>query len=189
MQILSSIAFCSAHPRNEESEIAIFAGGCFWCTQSHFDRVKGVLSTFVGYTGGEKSNPSYREVCEENTGHVEAIQITYDPTKVSYEELLEIYFHQIDPTKADGQFCDIGKQYRPIIFYQNTKQKAAAEKYIQLLAEKKHMHPILVEILPARIFYPAEDFHQKYYQKNPDHYKQYYLASGREERLQELWEL
>lgn len=185
--MLSFSMFRSTQIKQQENEIAIFAGGCFWCTQSQFDRIKGVLSTIVGYTGGTKSNPSYEEVCEGNTGHVEAIQITYDPTKVSYETLLEIYFHHIDPTTADGQFCDIGKQYRPIIFYRNTMQKEAADKYKQMIIDKNQIDPIVVDILPARAFYPAENFHQQYYQKNPARYKQYYVASGRKQRLKELW--
>ncbi|MBI2743912.1 MAG: peptide-methionine (S)-S-oxide reductase MsrA [Chlamydiales bacterium] len=173
--------------KKEEHETAIFAGGCFWCTQHDFDSVPGVISTTVGYTGGSKAKPSYEEVSTGDTGHVEAIQLVYDPAKVSYEKLLDIYFHQIDPTRNDGQFCDIGSQYRPVIFYANSDQQKAAENYKQKLTAEKKMGPILVEILPAKPFYPAEKYHQEYYKKDPLKYKFYSSGSGREKRLKQLW--
>jgi peptide-methionine (S)-S-oxide reductase len=168
-------------------EVAIFAGGCFWCMQHDFDQVKGVTSTTAGYTGGTKVNPTYEEVSAGGTGHLEAVQVTYDPSKVSYEQLLEDYFHNIDPTQGDGQFCDKGNQYRPVIFYENNSQKQLAEKYKQDLIASKKVHPVLVEILPATPFYPAEEYHQKYAQKNPLRYKFYRFNCGRDKRLKQVW--
>lgn len=153
-------------------ELATFAGGCFWCTQHDFDELKGVVSTTAGYTGGTKVNPSYEEVCSGKTGHVEALQLSYDPEKISYEKLLDVYWHSIDPTRTDGQFCDIGSQYRPVIFYHNEKQKQLAEK-------TKKERSSQVDIRPASTFYPAEEYHQKFYKKKPAHYQAYHRASGR----------
>lgn len=158
---------------------ATFAGGCFWCTQSDFDLLPGVLSTQVGYTGGKKIYPTYAEVCSGKTGHVEAIQILYDPKKISYEALLDAYWQSIDPTRSDGQFCDIGTQYRPIIFYHNEKQRELAEESKRSVK----MKPVKVEILPAETFYPAEEYHQEYYKKKPAEYEYYRSHSGREKRL------
>lgn len=170
-------------------EIAIFAGGCFWCMEKDFDHVKGVISTTSGYTGGTQKNPTYEEVSAGGTGHVESVQVTYDATKVSYEQLLDFYFHNIDPTRDDGQFCDKGNQYRPVIFYMNESQKAAAEKYKQDLIASKKIQPVLVQILPASTFYPAEEYHQKYYRKNPVRYKFYRYNCGRDKRIKEVWSL
>lgn len=166
---------------------ATFASGCFWCTQHDFDQVKGVVSTESGYTGGDKINPTYEEVSAGGTGHVEAVQLLYDPHIVSYEELLDFYWHNIDPTRNDGQFCDKGSQYRPVIFYHNEKQKELAEKYKNKLIADNKIKPILVEILPAKRFYPAEEYHQSYYKKNPLRYKFYRYYCGRDKRLQEVW--
>lgn len=159
-------------------KLATFAGGCFWCSQSDFDHLPGVISTKVGYTGGKKIYPSYEEVCSGKTGHVEAIQIVYDPKKISYEKLLAVYWESIEPTRSDGQFCDIGTQYRPLIFYHDEEQRVLAEKSKSELK----MKPIKVEILPAETFYEAEDYHQKYYEKNPSQYNFYYNHSGREKK-------
>lgn len=169
------------------NETATFAGGCFWCVQKDFDQITGVISTTVGYTGGSTANPSYEEVSSGKTGHVEALEIIYNPDKISYEDLLHIYFHNIDPTRDDGQFCDQGNQYRPIIFYHDEKQKTMAEKYKEKLIDSKKIHPILVQILPATTFYPAEGYHQKYYQKNPLRYKFYRYNCGRDKRLKQIW--
>ena len=168
-------------------QVATFAGGCFWCTQSDFDKVNGVISTTAGYTGGSKSNPTYEEVSSGDTGHIESVQIVYDPNKVSYEQLLDFYFHNIDPTRDDGQFCDSGQQYRPVIFYHNNEQKQLAEAYKQRLIDSKQFPQVLVQILPAKTFYPAEDYHQEYYRKNPVRYKYYRYNCGRDKRLKQLW--
>lgn len=166
---------------------ATFAGGCFWCTQHDFDQLKGVVSTTVGYTGGEKVNPVDEEVASGSTGHIEAVRIKYDPKEISYQELLDFYWHNIDPTRNDGQFCDKGSQYRPVIFYHNENQKELAEKYKSELISAHQIHPILVEILPEKTFYPAEDYQQNYYIKNPFRYKFYRYNCGRDKRLKEVW--
>lgn len=178
--------FARAEDHSKE-ETAIFASGCFWCTQSDFDGVKGVVSTTAGYTGGNVANPTYEDVSGGNTGHVESLQVKYDPNVVSYQELLDFYWHSIDPTRNDGQFCDKGAQYRPVIFYYNENQKKLAEKSKNALEAGKLIHPVLVDILPAKTFYPAEEYHQKYYVKNPLRYKFYRYSCGRDKRLKELW--
>ena len=169
-------------------EKAIFAGGCFWCMEPPFDKLDGVISTTSGYTGGDKENPTYKEVSRGGTGHTEAIQIIYDPTLVSYEELLNEFWHNIDPTNAGGQFCDWGSQYRSEIFYQDAEQeKLAAESKTALTELKPFAAPIVTEVTQASVFYPAEDYHQDYYQKNPVRYKFYRYGCGRDKRLEELW--
>jgi peptide-methionine (S)-S-oxide reductase len=173
--------------KGDETQMATFAGGCFWCLQHDFDQVKGVISTRAGYTGGDVVNPTYEEVSAGGTGHVEAVQIVYDPSVVSYEDLLNVYFHNIDPTRDDGQFCDEGSQYRPVIFYHDQTQKQLAEKYKQELIDSKKIQPVLVQILPAHTFYPAEEYHQEYYRKNPIRYKFYRYNCGRDKRLKKLW--
>lgn len=173
--------------QSTQNEVAIFAGGCFWCVQHDFDHVKGVVSTTAGFTGGTVANPTYEEVSAGGTGHVEAVKVVYDPSKVSYEQLLDFYFHNIDPTTNKGQFCDIGSQYRPVIFYENESQKKLAEAYKQNLIDSKTVQPVLVDILPAKEFYPAEEYHQEYYQKNPIRYKFYRYNCGRDKRLKKLW--
>ncbi len=172
---------------NGKYEYATFASGCFWCTQHDFDQIKGVISTTAGYTGGNKANPTYEEVSAGGTGHVESLQVKYDSSEVSYQGLLDFYWHTVDPTRNDGQFCDKGNQYRPIIFYQNENQKELAEKYKNELISDNKIRPILVEILPAKIFYPAEEYHQNYYKKNPIRYKFYRHRCGRDDRLTEIW--
>lgn len=171
----------------EEELKATFAGGCFWCMQPPFDGIDGVKSTKVGYTGGHKANPTYKEVCEGTTGHVEALQLTYDPSLVSYEKLLELFWHQIDPNQSDGQFCDIGPQYRPVIFYHDDNQKKLALASKERLIKEERLGPIKVSIEPATEFYLAEDYHQKYYKKSRLHYELYKHGSGRNERLKALW--
>lgn len=170
------------------ADTATFAGGCFWCVQADFDNVKGVTKTTAGYTGGDKVDSTYKEVSAGGTGHVEAVQIDYDPKVVTYDQLLDVYWHNIDPTRNNGQFCDNGSQYRPVIFYHNKTQKALAEAYKQRMIEEKKIQPILVEILPAKTFYPAEEYHQEYYKKNPVKYKFYRTTCGRDRRLRELWQ-
>jgi peptide-methionine (S)-S-oxide reductase len=169
----------------KKTAVATFAGGCFWCMEPPFDAVKGVRSTTSGYTGGEKKNPTYREVSDGKTGHCEAVQVEYDPSKVTYEELLQVYWHNIDPTTGDRQFCDWGLQYRPEIFYHDEAQKAAAEASKREVEKK--FGAIAVRITPAGAFYPAEAYHQDFYTKEPDHYYDYRKGCGRDRRLKELW--
>jgi len=167
---------------------ATFAGGCFWCMEPPFDELDGVVSTTSGYTGGHKNNPTYKEVSRGGTGHTEAIQIVYDPEKVGYAELLDVFWHNIDPTMADGQFCDWGNQYRSEIFYHDDEQRQLAENSKSALNElKPFKEPVVTMLTSASVFYPAEDYHQDYYQKNPVRYKFYRYGCGRDKRLEELW--
>lgn len=172
--------------QNPDQAIAIFAGGCFWCMEPPYDRVEGVQETLSGYTGGHVENPSYEQVTRENTGHYEAVKITYDPDNVSYQTLLDIFWRNIDPLDAGGQFCDRGNSYRSAVFYLDQKQKQLAEASAQQVAESLQQ-PVVTEILPAKEFYSAEDYHQNYYQKNPLRYKYYRYRCGRDARLEELW--
>jgi peptide-methionine (S)-S-oxide reductase len=165
---------------------ATFAGGCFWCMEGPFDKVDGVVSTTSGYTGGTRKNPSYEEVSSGGTGHAESVQVVYDPAKVSYEKLLEVYWHNIDPLARNRQFCDVGTQYRSAIFYHDETQKRLAEAS-KAEVQKRFKQPIATEIVAASAFYPAEDYHQDYYMKNPIRYKFYRTGCGRDARLEELW--
>jgi peptide-methionine (S)-S-oxide reductase len=168
--------------------VAIFAGGCFWCMEPPFDKLDGVISTTSGYTGGRKANPTYEEVSAGGTGHYEAVRVVYDPAKVTYEKLLEVFWHNVDPHDATGQFCDKGGQYRAAIFAQNDDETRAAEQSKQALANSGQLkQPIVTEILPTATFYPAEDYHQDYYLKNPLKYKFYRTSCGRDARLQKVW--
>ena len=167
---------------------AIFAGGCFWCIQPAFDKANGVIKTVVGYSGGTEPNPTYERVSSEKTGHRESIEITYDPIKISYNQLLDIYWRQIDPTQADGQFTDIGPSYRAAIFYNDNEEKKVAEASKQKLARSgKFDKPIVTEILSAMKFYPAEAYHQKYYQQNPGHFEAFEKGSGRVSFEKKTW--
>lgn len=165
---------------------AVFAGGCFWCMEPPFDKVDGVISTTSGYTGGHVENPTYHEVSAGGTGHAEAVEIRYDPNKVSYETLLDIFWHNIDPLAQDRQFCDRGTQYRSAIFYQDDEQKRMAVESKEKVAKQKGWN-IATEIVAASTFYPAEDYHQDYYLKNPVRYKYYRNGCGRDQRLEQLW--
>lgn len=168
--------------------MATFAGGCFWCMEQPFDELEGVLSTTSGYTGGQTPNPTYEEVSAGDTGHAEAVQIVYDPKKVTYQELLTVYWRNIDPTVANAQFCDHGNQYRPEIFYHNEEQRRLAEASKREIEKTKSFpEPIVIKITKATTFYPAEDYHQNFYQTNPVRYKLYRLACRRDARLAELW--
>lgn len=168
--------------------LATFAGGCFWCMEPPFDKVKGVLSVMPGYTGGRTANPTYEEVCSGTTGHAEAVQIEFDPQEVSYKELLDVFWRNIDPTMVNGQFADRGTQYRTAIFYHNDEQKGQAEaSKTSLDASKKFDRSVATEIVPASVFYPAEEYHQKYYQKCPLRYNAYKVGSGRAAYLKETW--
>ena len=176
------------NPSPAETRTAVFAGGCFWCIQPAFDKAKGVTKTVVGYCGGSEPNPTYELVSSEKTGYRESIQITYDPAKISYDQLLDIYWRQIDPTQADGQFTDIGPSYRAAIFYGNDNEKRVAETSKEKLAGLgKFKKPIVTEILPAMKFYPAEAYHQKYYQQNPEHFEAFEEGSGRTSFKKKAW--
>jgi peptide-methionine (S)-S-oxide reductase len=167
---------------------ATFAGGCFWCMEHPFDELPGVVSVTSGYTGGQKKNPTYEEVSAGSTGHAEAVQIVYDPAKVSYETLLNVFWHNIDPTTKDRQFCDSGHQYRSAIFFQDEEQhRLALQSKAQIEKTKTFKEPVITEITQASVFYPAEEYHQHYYKKNPIRYKFYRTSCGRDRRLKELW--
>jgi peptide-methionine (S)-S-oxide reductase len=167
---------------------ATFAGGCFWCMEGPFDKLAGVVSTTSGYTGGRKKNLTYEEVSAGGTGHAEAVRVVYDPAQVSYERLLEVFWHNIDPLARDRQFCDSGNQYRSAIFYHDETQRGAAEtSKAALEASGKFKDPIATQIVPAGEFWPAEEYHQDYYRKNPIRYRYYRGGCGRDSRLKELW--
>ena len=168
------------------TEVAIFAGGCFWCMEHPFDELAGVISTTAGYTGGRASNPTYKAVSAGGTGHAESVQVTYDTSKVSYEKLLDVFWHNIDPLAVDRQFCDEGSQYRSAIFYSTPEQQALADTSKQKVQEEFDK-PVATQIVAAGRFYPAEEYHQDYYRKNPIRYKLYRLKCGRDQRLQQLW--
>jgi peptide methionine sulfoxide reductase msrA/msrB len=173
---------------SKQYELATFAGGCFWCMVKPFDEQPGIQSVVSGYTGGHIENPTYEEVCSDSTGHYEAVQITFDPTLFPYERLLDLFWHQIDPTDPGGQFNDRGSSYRTAIFAHNEEQRKLAEQSKQLLEESGRFNkPIVTPILPAAPFYPAEDYHQQYYKSNPVRYKAYFSGSGRERFIKEAW--
>lgn len=169
-------------------DTATFAGGCFWCMEPAFDRLEGVISTTSGYTGGHTENPTYKDVSNGGTGHAEAVQILYDPQKLGYARLLDVFWHNVDPTNAHGQFCDNGDQYRSEIFYHNEdqRQQAIASKQ-ELEKHKPFTAPIVTKITAATTFYPAEEYHQDYYLKNPIRYRYYRFSCGRDRRLEQLW--
>ena len=167
---------------------ATFAGGCFWCMEPPFDKLNGVASTTSGYTGGSKTDPTYEEVSSGGTGHAEAVEVLYDPAKVSYEQLLDVFWHNVDPTVRSRQFCDVGEQYRTAIFTHDETQKRLAEASKAALEKSKPFKEgIVTEIVPAGRFYPAEEYHQDYYKKNPVRYKFYRFNCGRDQRLEQLW--
>jgi peptide-methionine (S)-S-oxide reductase len=166
---------------------ATFAGGCFWCVEADFDKVDGVLSTTSGYTGGKEANPTYGQVSAGATGHTEAVQIVFDPAKVSYAKLLDVFWRNHDPLTRNRQFCDGGAQYRAGIFYHDAEQKRLAEDTKKTVAGKFAPRQIHTEVTAASKFYPAEDYHQDYYMKNPIRYKFYRYNCGRDQRLEELW--
>lgn len=168
--------------------VAIFAGGCFWSMQKAFDGVAGVASVTAGYAGGKVKNPTYEGVSDGGTGHAESVQVIYDPAKTTYEKLLDVYWHHIDPLTVDAAFCDHGAQYRSIIFYGDTAQQRAAEASKRALDQSRRFPtPIVTAIQPATPFYAAEEYHQQYYKKNPASYEAYRIGCGRDERLRQLW--
>jgi methionine-S-sulfoxide reductase len=194
MLIAGGANMANADSKNAEKtspklDKATFAGGCFWCIQPPFDRLKGVVSTVVGYTGGNKKDPTYEDVLSGTTGHAESIEIVFDPAQVMYPELLDLFWRNVDPTTQDRQFVDVGDQYRTAIFFHSEEQRK------QAVASKEKMErsgefgnkPIVTEIVPASTFYPAEEYHQKYYQKNGARYKFYRINSGRDQYLEKTW--
>lgn len=184
--LVAGLAHAAEDGAGEETAVAVFAGGCFWCMEPPYDALDGVISTTSGYTGGSVPNPSYEQVSSGGTGHYEAVKVTYDPDRVSYAELLEVYWPNIDPHDAGGQFCDRGDQYRAAIFWADEEQKRLAEESKRRVGEILDQ-PVVTEILPADAFYPAEEYHQNYYEKNPLRYKFYRYTCGRDARLAEVW--
>lgn len=175
-------------PKATKTERATFAGGCFWCMETAFEGQPGVLSVTSGYSGGHVKNPTYHEVGAGGTGHAESVEVVFDPTRTSYANLLDIFWHSIDPTSANGQFCDRGNQYRSAIFYRDAEQKRLAlETEKKAEAECRVRKPFATEIVPFAAFYPAEEYHQDYYKKNPENYHAYREGCGRDRRLRELW--
>lgn len=187
---LLALAFAAlatpAGAQTPQTASVILAGGCFWCMEPPYDKTDGVISTISGYSGGKSVKPTYEQVSSGSTGHIEVVKIEYDPAKVSYEKLLEIFWQNIDPLDAGGQFCDKGSQYRSAIFFGNEKEKALAEASKQQIAGKLGQ-AVVTDILPAAEFYPAEDYHQDYYMKNALKYKFYRYSCGRDARLETLW--
>lgn len=188
LALLLVLGIANAHSAGPGTEKAIFAAGCFWCTEAAFDDVPGVISTTSGYTGGTTRNPTYEEVSSGRTGHAESVEVTFDPSKVTYQQLLDVFWVNHDPTVTNRQFCDSGTQYRPAIFYLNEEQHRLAEaskaKWEKL---KPFRQPILTQIVPAGEFWPAEDYHQDFHIKNPVRYKFYVTGCGRYDRLDQLW--
>jgi peptide-methionine (S)-S-oxide reductase len=186
LALLLAAAAPAAAPAQKAQAVAVFAGGCFWCSESDFDKLPGVLSTTSGYTGGKLVNPTYKQVSAGGTGHIEAVRIVYDPSKVSYAKLVSHLFQTVDPLDGGGQFCDRGDHYRAAIFTANPAEQriAAAAKARAAAALKK---PIATLILPAAKFYPAEDYHQDYYKKNPVKYKYYRTSCGRDAQVKKVW--
>lgn len=167
--------------------VATFAGGCFWCVEADFDKVPGVISTTSGYTGGTVKNPTYHQVSAGGTGHAEAVEIVYDPAKVTYAKLLDVFWHSIDPLVKDRQFCDSGDQYRTAIFYRTDEEKKLAEETKKNVEARFAPRTVYTQIVKADTFYPAEDYHQDYYKKNEARYKFYRWNCGRDQRLEQLW--
>jgi peptide-methionine (S)-S-oxide reductase len=186
--VLGAALPAAARAADAERATATFAGGCFWCMQPPYDKLEGVISTTAGYTGGAKDSPTYQEVSAGTTGHAESVEIVYDPRRVSYQKLLDVFWHNIDPTVKDRQFCDVGSQYRSAIFYHDAEQKRLAEaSKAALEKDPRFKGGIMTQIVPAARFWPAEDYHQEYYKKNPVRYKFYRAGCGRDARLEEVW--
>lgn len=173
--------------KSERSATALFAGGCFWCMEADFEHLSGVQDVESGYAGGTLANPTYEQVGAGGTGHAEAVRVHYDPAKISYPQLLDYFWHHVDPTVQDRQFCDIGNQYRTAIFYQNDAEKDAAEASKAALEKSGRFAHVYTEIAPAHAFYAAEEYHQDYYKKNPIRYKYYRTTCGRDARIAEVW--
>ena len=186
--IVLALTLAASGAQAQQTQKAIFAAGCFWCTEEAFEKVPGVISAVSGYTGGTVKNPSYEQVSSGRTGHTESVQVTFDPSKVSYEKLLDAFWLNHDPTVTDRQFCDAGSQYRPEIFYHSEQQKRLAEaSKVKWEKQKPFRQPILTPVTAAAEFYPAEEYHQDYYKKNWLQYKFYVTGCGRYARLENLW--
>jgi peptide-methionine (S)-S-oxide reductase len=178
----------SSAPGEQKLAKATFAGGCFWCMEPPFDKLEGVVATTSGYTGGRVSNPSYEQVSYGGTGHLEAVEVAYDPSKISYEDLLEVFWRNVDPTDSNGQFCDRGDQYKTAIFFHDEDQRRLAEESKRKLIDSGRLQkPIATPIRPATAFFAAEEYHQDYYEKNPIRYKFYRSRCGRDRVLSKLW--
>ena len=178
----------SEQPAQGNQDKATFAGGCFWCMEPPFDELPGVISTTSGYTGGQKKNPTYEEVSAGGTGHTESVEVVFDPAKVTYQQLLDVFWKNIDPTTPDRQFCDVGSQYRSAIFYHSDEQKRLAMASKKTIDDSgRFKQPVVTEIVPAAPFYHAEEYHQDYYKKNPIRFKYYKFGCGRAKRLEQLW--
>jgi peptide-methionine (S)-S-oxide reductase len=184
MCLFAAVSGASAQ---EKTAKAIFAGGCFWCVEADFDKVPGVLSTISGYIGGQVANPTYNQVSAGGTGHAEAVEIVYDPAKVTYAKLLDVFWHTTDPLAKDRQFCDSGDQYRTAIFYATDEERKLAEETKKSVEAKFAPRPVYTQIVKAGTFYKAEDYHQDYYKKNESRYKFYRWNCGRDQRLEQLW--
>jgi methionine-S-sulfoxide reductase len=192
LALLAGIAAAAAQTPSPstgaKAAVATFAGGCFWCVEEAFEKVPGVISAVSGYTGGTVPNPTYEQVSKETTGHAEAVRVTYDPAKVSYEQLVDWFWRNIDPTQAGGQFCDSGSSYRSAIFVHDDAQRKVAETTKQALQSSGRLNqPIVTEIVAAGAFYEAENYHQDYYKKNANRYRFYKFNCGRAQRLEQIW--
>jgi peptide-methionine (S)-S-oxide reductase len=186
LALVAGLAAAHAQSTPAKTEVAIFAGGCFWCVEEAYEKVPGVISAVSGYTGGTVANPTYEQVASKATGHAEAVEVTYDPGKVSYEQLVDWFWRNIDPFDAKGQFCDKGSPYRSAIFYKDDAQKKVAEASRDAL-KARFKEPIVTKIEPAATFYPAEDYHQGYYKTNQFRYQYYKFGCGRPQRLEQIW--
>lgn len=184
---MPAIAAEPAVPAPAEPATAIFAGGCFWCTEADFEKLPGVLAAESGYIAGKTANPTYEQVSGGHTGHTEAVKVSYDPSRVSYAQLVEYFWRTIDPTVKDRQFCDIGSQYRSGIYWQNAEERAVAEASRDALLKSGKVTQVHTEIIAATVFYPAEEYHQDYYKKNPLRYSYYRRGCGRDARLESIW--
>jgi peptide-methionine (S)-S-oxide reductase len=185
--ILSIIFTCVSPLLAANTEVATFACGCFWSMQHDFDKIPGVIKTTVGYTGGTLENPTYEQVSAGNTGHYEAIEVVYDPSTISYQRLVNYFWHDIDPSDATGQFCDHGNEYHSAIFYNNAKQQNIAIESKHDLLSSRRFNDVATIVMPVRTFYPAEAYHQKYAEKNPQAYDNYRTGCGRDARTKEIW--
>lgn len=186
--ILLAIVSTSVYANSEKLQSTILAGGCFWCIEADFEKLNGVVDVVSGYAGGHIGDPTYQQVSSGTSGHIEVVKVTFDAAKISYSEILDYFWHHVDPTRNDGQFCDKGPQYRPAIFYNDNMQKEDAIRSIRKIeASKPFPDALKVELIQASTFYPAEDYHQDYYKKNAYRYKFYRYSCGRDARVKELW--